>query len=226
MDIPYSKSLTMQSAAAATGNGTVFDVSDFASLGLQVSGTFVGTITFEATLDRTNYVAVQVVNANDGGVVTTATAPGLFGLDVSKWTQVRARVSAFTSGTITVVGFGSTAGGGQMTADIDVAGAEVVSLGAGEAHVGQVGGEGLRISQTPTVTVGAYSANDAVGGLLTFANAARVSAGSGVIKDVILIDDAGQDAIMELWLFSQTFTAMSDNAAWAPSEAEDRKSVV
>ena len=85
--------------------------------------------------------------------------------------------------------------------------------------------EGVSISQTPTVTAGAYSADDAVGGLLTFANAARVAGGGGFIEGVLLIDDAGQDAATELWLFSETFTAMSDNAAWAPSEADLRNLV-
>jgi hypothetical protein len=79
---------------------------------------------------------------------------------------------------------------------------------------------GATIVQQPTVTAGAYSAGDAVGGLLTFANAARVSGGGGVIKSVVIIDDAGQDAELELWLFDRTFTAMADNAAWAPSEAD------
>jgi hypothetical protein len=79
---------------------------------------------------------------------------------------------------------------------------------------------GATIVQQPTVTAGAYSAGDAVGGLLTFANAARVSGGGGVIKSVTIIDDAGQDAELELWLFDRTFTAMADNAAWAPSEAD------
>ena len=100
-----------------------------------------------------------------------------------------------------------------------------VSIPASELHIGQVGGEGITISQTPTVTAGAYSANDAVGGLLTFANAARVSGGGGVIKNIILIDDAGTDVALELWLFRETFTAMADNAAWAPSEADLRKLV-
>ena len=77
---------------------------------------------------------------------------------------------------------------------------------------------GDTISQTPTVTAGAYAADDAVGGLLTFANAARVSGGGGVVKTVVIIDDAGQDAELELWLFNQTFTAMVDNAPWAPAE--------
>lgn len=84
---------------------------------------------------------------------------------------------------------------------------------------------GTSISLTPTVTAGAYVANDAVGGLLTFTNAARLTAGGGVIKDVLLLDDAGQDASLELWLFNATFTAMSDNAAWNPSQADLRKLV-
>lgn len=73
---------------------------------------------------------------------------------------------------------------------------------------------------TPTVTAGAYVAGDNVGGLLTFPNSSRAVGGGGVIKDVIIIDDAGQDAEMELWLFDQTFTAGADNAPWAPVEAE------
>jgi len=36
---------------------------------------------------------------------------------------------------------------------------------------------GITISQTPVVTAGAYSANDAVGGLLTFADAAPLVGG-------------------------------------------------
>lgn len=68
--------------------------------------------------------------------------------------------------------------------------AEVLVVGANEDHIGQIGAEGISISQTPTVTAGAYTAGDAVGGLLTFANAARNSGGGGVIKDVIILDDA------------------------------------
>ena len=82
-------------------------------------------------------------------------------------------------------------------------------------------GEGITLAQTPTITAGAYAANDAVGGLLTFALAGRqVSEGGSILTDVLIVDDAGQDAELELWLFNQTFTAMADNAAWAPSEAD------
>jgi len=81
------------------------------------------------------------------------------------------------------------------------------------------GGEGYSPSETPSVTIGAYSAGDAVGGLLTFVSAARETGLGGIIKDVKIIDDAGQDAEMELWLFRAAYTPIADNAAWAPAEA-------
>jgi hypothetical protein len=108
-------------------------------------------------------------------------------------------------------------GGNTITVDGTVT---VGAITAGETHIGEVGGSGITIAQIPTVTAGAYSAKDAVGGLLTFANAARVSAGGGILKNVVMIDDNGQDAALELWLFKVTFTAMVDNAGWAPSEAD------
>ena len=84
----------------------------------------------------------------------------------------------------------------------------------------EVPSPGINIIQTPTISAaGLYAAGDAVGGLLTFANAARVTGGGGVIKNMIIVDDDGEDAELELWLFNQTFTAMADNAAWAQAEA-------
>ena len=99
----------------------------------------------------------------------------------------------------------------------------IVSLAAGEEYIGDVGTLGITIGRTPTVTAGAYTGGDAVGGLLEFHNAVRLAGEGGVIKDVLIIDDNGQDAEMELWLFNSTFTAMVDNAPWAPSQADLRK---
>lgn len=89
-----------------------------------------------------------------------------------------------------------------------------------KSNLSYVVSEGITISQTPTVTAGVYVAGDNVGGLLTFANAARLIGAGGVIKNILLIDDAGQDAATELWLFDTTFTPGADNAPWAPVEAE------
>lgn len=67
----------------------------------------------------------------------------------------------------------------------------------------------------PTVTAGAYTAGDAVGGKMEVANAARESGGGGVIKSMCIVDDNGQDSDMELWVFNDDITAVADNAAWS-----------
>ena len=91
---------------------------------------------------------------------------------------------------------------------------------AASNYLGVVSVDGVTLTQNPTVTAGAYSADDNVGGLLTFALAAKATGGGGVIKNVLIVDDAGQDAELELWLFDTTFTAGTDNDAWAPTEAQ------
>lgn len=104
----YTTYHTLQSAAAATGNGTALDFVDTSTDGaeyltLQISGTFVGTVTFEGSVDGTNYAAVLVSNSA-GSAAATATAVGIFTADVRGLKYFRARVSAYTSGAITVVG--------------------------------------------------------------------------------------------------------------------------
>jgi len=86
-------------------------------------------------------------------------------------------------------------------------------------------GGGLSISQTPTITAGAYSAKDCVGGLLTFANAARKSGGKGIINTVTIIDNDDEGAGLELWLFNADPTVQADNAPMDFSDANMLKCV-
>lgn len=97
---------TLQNAATATGNGTPLAVDAFDQAAFQVTGITTATITWEATVDGTNYVAVSVIDLNSAtrARATTATANGLYLLDgIGGLVLVRARISAYTSGTITVV---------------------------------------------------------------------------------------------------------------------------
>lgn len=71
-------------------------------VGVQVTGTFSGTLQFEMTIDGTNFVAVQTTNVNTGSVATTTTGTGIFKFDVVGALVVRVRATAFTSGTATV----------------------------------------------------------------------------------------------------------------------------
>ena len=97
-------------------------------------------------------------------------------------------------------------------------GVVVDATGQGDVPVSRTG---TTIMASSPVSAGViYAAGDNLGGLLTFANAAKVEGGGGVIMGVMLTDDAGQDADTELWLFDSTFTAGADNDAWAPVEVQ------
>ena len=55
--------------------------------------------------------------------------------------------------------------------------------------------------------------------MLTF-SIATLAKGSGVVQSVVVIDDAGQEAQLDLLLFDQSFTATADNDAIAISTAD------
>jgi hypothetical protein len=209
------RKVTHHSAASASATGTVMNCTGLVGALVQITGTFSAIVTFRATVDGTNFVAIPGVNVNSGVGATTTSAAGLYWVPFAGARLFRCDLT-WTSGTsITVTSIGVA----------DSAGLSIVQIPNGVNIIGRVGSPGIRISVTPTVTAGAYTAGDAVGGLLTFANAGRLTGLGGVIKDVLIIDDAGQDVELELWLFNATFTAMADNAAWAPSEADLRKLV-
>jgi hypothetical protein len=107
----YTARQNLQTGAVAVGNGTPIDCSGFTWLGIQVVGITTATITFEATNDGATWVALPVTSLIIAGtVVTTATADGMFRANVGGLGSVRARISSWTSGTITVTGVASTEG--------------------------------------------------------------------------------------------------------------------
>lgn len=57
------------------------------------------------------------------------------------------------------------------------------------------------IKVSPTVTAGAYTANDCVGGKITLAGAARVAGACTWLQSFTLIDQAAQAAEMVVYLF-------------------------
>lgn len=88
----------------------------------------------------------------------------------------------------------------------------------------------VAIAASVTLTVGAtYAAGDFVGtsaAPISFANAARVSGGSGTIRSVTISDpSASTAAALELWLFNATVTPPADSAAWNLSDADGLKCV-
>jgi hypothetical protein len=76
-----------------------------------------------------------------------------------------------------------------------------------------------------TTATTAYTAGDQVGTLVTLANAARVSGGSGTITGVMLIDQSDVIGAYDVILFDSTITPAADNAAFAISDADSLKIV-
>jgi hypothetical protein len=65
------------------------------------------------------------------------------------------------------------------TGDPESCGGGSATLGASESHIGETGNNQITITVAQTTTAVTYTTGQAVGGLITYANAARVSGASG-----------------------------------------------
>lgn len=137
----------------------------------------------------------------------------------------------------------ATAGStGSISAKLRAISRDIVAnivLAASSAIIGKVGvdqttpgttdrvtvGGTVLLTSTPTLSVaGAYATGDYIGPSTTpasFTNVSRTSGYANVIKSLAMIDKVVTAAVaLELWLFSATFTAPTDNAAWTVSDAD------
>lgn len=100
--LPISTSnLAVNATAAAVGVIWTQDSTKYRGVAIQIYGTFVGTVVFEASNDLGTYSSIigyNEANANSAPV-SSATAPGMFIFPIGA-ISVRVRVSAYTSGTI------------------------------------------------------------------------------------------------------------------------------
>lgn len=74
------------------------DVRGLGALGLQLTGTWTGTVTFEATIDGANWVALNMVPSNSATAASTTTGNGAWSANVAGYRMARARWSTPTSG--------------------------------------------------------------------------------------------------------------------------------
>lgn len=105
--IQDGQAIASVSVTSATTLFTVADTSGYGSISIQVTSAGVGTITYETSEDGTTWVVAAGTPPNNTGttsaMVTTSTAVGQFNFN-TYGKMFRARVSAYTSGTMTVQG--------------------------------------------------------------------------------------------------------------------------
>lgn len=106
----FSHDKVLQDEATANGNGEVFHVLSANHVAFQVTGTFSATVNFEATNDFSNWVPLAVSPVAGGPSVTSTTSAGIWATSVPA-AGVRARISNYSSGTISVRATATSAGG-------------------------------------------------------------------------------------------------------------------
>jgi hypothetical protein len=102
-------STTMQNAATANGNGTNLAVDGYSTAIVSITASVAmsggTTINFEASTDNTTFVNVQAINVGTNTIAATTTATGDWQVDVTGYSFLRARISSYSAGTITVKGW-------------------------------------------------------------------------------------------------------------------------
>ena len=95
----------------ANGEVLLLDVRGLGGVALQLSGTFTLTVQFEATVDGQTWVSLRMLPSNSTSAATNATAAGAWSANVAGFKLMRARVSAYTSGSADVTFLASSASG-------------------------------------------------------------------------------------------------------------------
>ena len=98
----------MQLNAVAQGGGTEIVTTGYSTLVMSVTGTFVATIMWEARLGAADWGAVRVTPEATGTPAVATATTGLFRYDCAGVNAVRALISAYTSGSISVFGQASS----------------------------------------------------------------------------------------------------------------------
>lgn len=76
------------------------------------------------------------------------------------------------------------------------------------------------VSSFTTSSTPDYTAGDAIGAGGSITSAAKATGGGLIINNLTFVNDAAQNFDLDVVFFRDSITAPTDNAAWAPSEAD------
>ena len=165
------------------------------------SGTSIAT----DDIGSVHYQRVKLSLGADGTAVDAVAGAGAVGTGV-----IRATLASDDPAVTSLQLLDNAISGSEMQVD-------VVTITAGETHVGEVSTPFDTVSVTPTISATpAYTSGDAVGGKQTIAAACRVSGGDALLQSLTIIDKANQKQPLTLLFFDSDPSAatITDNAAF------------
>lgn len=167
-----SKDLTSATCTSDASSGCLYvDTSGLAALGVQITNTFVATVQFEQTMETVaapTFVSLPMTPCAGGADVTSATAPGCWKASVTT-KNARIRVSAYTSGTVSVstIATVSSRGGGGSSGTTLTDSASLASALSDETGTGLAVFNSSPTIVTPTIasfTNATHNHSNAAGG--------------------------------------------------------------
>ena len=117
----------------AVAQTVVLSTAGQSSGSFQISGTWVGTLLFEGSLDGVIWNAINAVSSSTSSPQPTTSVNGLYRLTPGALQQIRVNAISFTSGTVNVIGRSSLATGGIFANQIIPIIASALPLPAGAA---------------------------------------------------------------------------------------------
>jgi hypothetical protein len=107
VDVTRIPTVTGTGSFTALDEAVTLTLAGAANAAWQVTGTFSATVTFEATTNGSNWVAIWAYQAGSDAIVQGTTTTGIFRNSTAGFASVRARCSAYASGTVEVTGVAS-----------------------------------------------------------------------------------------------------------------------
>lgn len=196
----------------AAGGIVVLDVAGMGTGAIQVTGTYVGTVSFEVSVNGGDWVAVDMALPSTPGTdVNSTTTTGLYTGSVAGTRALRARMSAWTSGAAEIsLSAAGTGGGGGGSATIDLSGgsfsgnaaasatgaavpasADYVGISVAGTLTGLVAGQATMANSIPVTLAsnqGAITVGDGAGALNVIVDSSAtitVTDGAGALNTII-----------------------------------------
>lgn len=202
--------------ASLTGSGNLKAaiVESSATVTVQSNGADLAT---EATLGTTNTSIGATNESAPGSDTATSGLNGRLQRIAQRLTSLIALVpSALTgSGNFKTALLEAIPAGTNNIGDVDIA-----SIAAGEAHVGEVGGKTVVFDLTLSVDTAAYATGDLIAATQQCDGFFRKVDGTGVIQSIVVVDEADQKAVLDIYFLSSNVSMGSENSAPSISDAD------